>query len=112
MDSERIINGKIFDVWKKDYPLLFNETNPNLSLKNAANHSTAGDSADDPGFSVLSAISACTALGWIFSPCHSSFHRHDIVARSNLKGEVRRTPFVKILVPVDLPAPPSVAHPV
>ena len=34
MDAERIINGKIFDVWKKDYPLLFNETNPNLSLKN------------------------------------------------------------------------------
>ena len=23
-----------FDVWKKDYPLLFNETNPNLSHKN------------------------------------------------------------------------------
>ena len=34
MDAERIINGKIFDVWKKDYPLLFNETNPHLSLKN------------------------------------------------------------------------------
>ena len=32
MDTERVISGKIFDVWKNNYPLLFNETNPNLSL--------------------------------------------------------------------------------
>ena len=35
---------------------------------------------------LFSRLSQPVLLGWIFSPCHSSFHRHDIVARSNLKG--------------------------
>tara|TARA_Y100000588_G_scaffold177714_1_gene191710 strand:+ start:3612 stop:4478 length:867 start_codon:yes stop_codon:yes gene_type:complete len=34
MDAEKLLSGKIFDTWKMEFPLLFRETNPNLSLTN------------------------------------------------------------------------------
>ena len=32
MDVERVLSGQIFEIWKNEYPLLFKETNPNLSI--------------------------------------------------------------------------------
>ena len=32
MDVKRVLSGQIFEIWKNEYPLLFKETNPNLSI--------------------------------------------------------------------------------
>ena len=32
MDVKRVLSGQIFEIWKNEYPLLFKETNPKLSI--------------------------------------------------------------------------------